>query len=65
MAEQVDRHIQNGCEPSWLADLIERFETVSQSEMRAMPCEAATIAACRRYLARPCEMATPMSQRLN
>jgi hypothetical protein len=66
MAEQMDRHVGRDCEPSWLAGLIERFEMVSQSEPRATCCEAAVIAACQRYLARPfADVTVPTARLLN
>jgi hypothetical protein len=64
MAEQMDWQVRNGSEPSWLAGLIERLEMVSQSEHRATCCEAAVIAACQRYLARPSADATVSKARL-
>lgn len=46
-------------QPSWLATLLDRFETVSQSETAAVACDSSTLAACQRYLARPCAYAPP------
>lgn len=66
MAEQMDWQMQSGYERTWLAVLIERFEMVSQSEQRATCCEAAVIAACQRYLARPyADITVPKAKLLN
>jgi hypothetical protein len=66
MAEQMDWQMQSGSQRTWLAGLIERFEMVSQSEQRATICEAAVIAACHRYLARPyADIPVPKAKLLN
>lgn len=44
-------------ELSWLATLVGRFERVSQSDAAAIRCDDAVLAACQRYLARPCAYA--------
>jgi hypothetical protein len=47
-----------GSNPVWLAMLIESFERVSCTDVRALPCDASILNAVRDQLARPVQART-------
>lgn len=53
MAPQQQDNSRSGNELSWLATLIESFERVSRSDIRATPCDPSVLMAVREQLARP------------
>jgi hypothetical protein len=50
---QQEWRSRSGSDSVWLAMLIQSFERVSRSDVRAMPCDTSLLIAVREQLARP------------